>query len=142
MRRDHQAALDTGIGLGLIDGVKLLQPLDVGDFKVVGAVLNFWVTVDFGKGVDAVDINVPDLLFVLQIHDNAVQPVSNLDANWVERQATRLLKIGVLSNFLPIQPDFPAQSPSAQSRRFPVIFHKTNIMFGAIQADCFQAAQI
>ena len=38
--RGDQSTLDTGVGLGLVDGVERLEPFDIGQFEVVDAVLD------------------------------------------------------------------------------------------------------
>ncbi len=142
MRRRDQATLDAGVGLGLVDLVECLEAVDIGQLKVVDAVVDLGRAVDLIVGVDAIDIDLPDLGLVLEIHDDAVQPIGDLDADRIQGQAAGLLEVGELGDLLAVEPDLPAQAPGAQCGRFPVVLHKAHIVTGQIQADGFQAAQI
>ena len=43
-------------------------------------------------------------------------------------EAANLLEIGKLANLHTIAPDFPAQSPGAQGRAFPIVLNKPDIV--------------
>ena len=133
---------DTGGGLGLIDLEHLLEPLHVRHLEVVDAVLHLRLPVELAEGVHAVDVDVPHLRLVLQVHDDAVEAVGDLDAHGVQRQAARLLEVGELGDLLPVEPDFPAQAPGAERGRLPVVLHEADVVARAVEADGFQAGQV
>ena len=93
--------------------------------------------------IDAVQpIDFPSRLFPLQRQHDALNTVSDLNADGVEVHAARLLEIGELRDLLPIQPDFPAQTPGAKRRRLPIIFDEADIMLALVDAQCLQRSQI
>ena len=52
------------------------------------------------------------------------------------------MKIGELGHFHPVQPDFPAQAPRAESRVFPVILDEADIVLFQVQAELCQRAEV
>ena len=56
--------------------------------------------------------------------------------------AANLLKIGELADFHAVAPDFPAEAPCAQSRAFPVILDKADVVQRRVKADGNERAQI
>src|SRR3546814_9804885 len=57
-------------------------------------------------------------------------------------EAAHLLEIGELRHFHAVAPDFPAKTPGAKRRRFPVIFGKANVVEQRINPDFRKAAEI
>ncbi len=53
-----------------------------------------------------------------------------------------LLKIGELRNFHAVAPHFPAETPRAERRAFPIILDKTNVMQRRVESDLAQRTQI
>ena len=56
--------------------------------------------------------------------------------------AAHLLEISKLCDFHAVEPDFPAETPGTQCRRFPVVFDKADIVFSRVEAQYFQTLQI
>ena len=56
--------------------------------------------------------------------------------------AAHLLEISKLCDFHAVEPDFPAETPGTQCRRFPVVFDKADIVFSRVDAQYFQTLQI
>ena len=56
--------------------------------------------------------------------------------------AAHLLEVGELAHFHAVEPHFPAQAPGTQGRRFPVVFHKADIVLLLMNAQLGQALQI
>jgi len=108
MRRRNQAPFDAGLGLGTVEVAHRPLPLDVCQFKVVDAVLNFLLAVNVPVRVHAVEIYRPDLAAPLQVHDDPLQPVGDLHAHRVQTDPARLLEVGELRDLLAVQPDLPA----------------------------------
>ena len=84
--------------------------------------------------VDAVD--------ALDIHRQTLQAVGDFAGYRFALEAADLLEIGELRHFHAVQPDFPAETPGAQRRVFPVVFNKADVMNGGIDAQLFQRAEI
>ncbi|MPN55806.1 hypothetical protein SDC9_203490 [bioreactor metagenome] len=82
--------------------------------------------------------DIKNTVHFLNKHGQTLNTIGNFRTNRFAINTAALLKIGELRNFHAIQPDFPAQSPSTQSRAFPVIFHKTDIVLPGIYAYNFQ----
>ena len=89
-----------------------------------------------------VPADVAEIAHALQGHGDALQAVGDLDRDRVERHAARLLEVGELGDFLPVQPDFPAQAPGAQRGRFPVVFDKADVVLARVDAQRFQRLQV
>ena len=138
----HQPSFDAGLGLGLVELVELLLPLHVGQLEVVDAVLDLLLPVDLAVGVDAVEVDGPDLVLALEVHGDALQAVGDLHAHRVQGQAAGLLEVGELGDLLAVQPDLPAQAPGPQRGGLPVVLHEADVVAGAVQADGLQAAQV
>ena len=57
-------------------------------------------------------------------------------------QAAGLLEIGELGDFHAVQPDFPAQAPGAERRRFPVVLDEAQVVHQRIDAERHQRAEV
>src|ERR1700690_3287695 len=86
--------------------------------------------------------DVEDIVDLLQIHRDSLQAVCYLQRHGLKIDSAYLLKIRELSYFHPVEPDFPAQSPSPESRRFPVIFDKTNVVPQSFDTEHCQTFKI
>ena len=82
------------------------------------------------------------MIHAQDIHGQTLQTIGQLARNWVAVVATDLLEICELRHFHTVTPHFPAQSPSPQSRAFPIVFDKADVMQGHINANGFETAQI
>ena len=89
-----------------------------------------------------VPLQIINIIHTLKIHRNSFQTVCQFDGNGVQFNTTGHLEIGKLGDLHSIQPDFPAQTGSAQGGRFPIIFHKTDIMIEGIDAQYFHALKV
>ena len=139
---DQRITLQRAGALALVGVEDAAQCLDIGDIKIIAAMLNF-IAEHHIAIIDAIQpVDFPSRFFPLQRQHDALNAVSDLNADGVEVHAARLLEIGELRDLLPIQPDFPAQPPSAQSRRLPVVLDEANIMLALIDAQRLQRSQI
>jgi hypothetical protein len=87
-------------------------------------------------------VDIPHRVDVLQRQDDAVEAIGELDRDRVELVPARLLEVGELGNFLPVQPDLPAEAPGAQRRALPVVLDKANVVLARVDADRLQALQV
>ena len=140
--RDDQAGGDGALALRLVQVVHLLEALHIGQLEVVLAILDLLLQVDVAVAALAVPGDLPDLAHPLQEHGDALQPVGQLDADRLQSHAAGLLEIGELGDLHAVQPNFPAQAPSAQRGAGPVVLDEADVMLAAIDADRVQAAQI
>src|SRR4030095_10569608 len=60
--------------------------------------------------------------------------IQGLTAGWLE--------IGKLRNLLTVKPHFPAQAPGPESRAFPVILDKANVMLARVNPNRFETFEI
>ena len=86
--------------------------------------------------------NIKNIFDALDIHSQTFQTIRDLNRDRFHVDTANLLEIGELRDLHTIQPDLPAQSPGSQSRRFPVILNKTDIVFFLPDAQLRQALQI
>ena len=75
----------------------------------------------------------------LDVHRQAFQAVRDFNGNRFNVDTTNLLEVGELRYFHAVQPNFPTEAPSAQGRRFPVIFYEANVVFVGVNPQGFQA---
>ena len=72
---------------------------------------------------------VIDVVYALDVHGQTFHAVRDFRGNGMDVDAADLLEVGELSDFHAVEPDFPAQAPGAEGRRFPVIFYETDVVF-------------
>ena len=103
--------------------------------KIVTRLLNFVLMINItpchkvGRlPVHRIVGKVETVIDALHIHRQTLKAVSDLGRNRPTINPAHLLEVGELSHFHPITPNFPAQPPSAQGRRFPIVFNETNVM--------------
>jgi hypothetical protein len=53
-----------------------------------------------------------------------------------------LLKIGELRDLKAIEPHFPPKAPCPKRRRFPIVFHESEIVLGDVDTDGLKAFDI
>ena len=71
----------------------------------------------------------------LQKCANALKAVSEFDRDGIQVQAAALLEVRELGDLEAIEENLPADAPSAESRRLPIVLFKANVMFPEIDAD-------
>ncbi len=85
---------------------------------------------------------VVNAVHALDIHRQTFQTVGDFTGHRLALQAADLLEVGELRHFHAIQPHFPAESPGAQRRVFPVIFHETDVVNGRVHTQLFQRTEV
>ena len=85
---------------------------------------------------------VIDVVHALQIHGQALKAVGDLTGGRFAVNAADLLEVGELRHFHTVEPDFPAQTPGAQRRVFPVVFDKPDVVLLQIKAQRFERTQV
>src|SRR5216683_702967 len=114
----------------------------IGKFKIISGKLLFFQKPYLPVTAIIRPTNVVYAIHPLKISADAIQPVSQLRGNRVQVNPAALLKISELRNFEAVQEDLPAHSPGTQGGRFPVVFLKSHIVRGEVQANRCQTVQI
>ena len=139
--RKRQLKLHQALGFAF-KVVKLLEEFfGVARFEVVLTLLDFVLmeNVAIGQrmfltetvlplGVDQVE----HVVTVLQVHRQTFQTVGNFTRDRLAFQTTHLLEVRKLRHFHTVHPDFPTQTPGAERRVFPVIFHEADVVDGRV----------
>ena len=76
--RNHQPVRQRVLRLGLEKVVHQLEAVHVRDLEVVGAVLDLGLSQQIAIGASPIPVNVPHLLDVLEVHDDAFEAVGVL----------------------------------------------------------------
>jgi hypothetical protein len=140
--RQDEAALQAGAGFGVEEVVHLAQARDVGNFKVVFAVLVLFGAADFAVGHARAPGFVPDGFGVVEGDEDALETIGDFDSHGVKGQAADLLEVGELGDFLAIEPDFPAQAPGGDGGLFPVVFDEADVVLARVNADGFERLEV
>ena len=140
--RQHQAPCQRVFRLLGEQRKHLPQVGHIGNFIVVSGMFAFRHLVHIAIGAAFVPADKLEIAYFLQAHGNALKPISDLDRGHVQNDPARLLEVGELSDFLTVQPDFPSETPGRERRRFPVIFHKADIMLRRINTQGKQRIEI
>ena len=82
------------------------------------------------------------IIHVLDVHCQTLQTIGQFHRDGEAIHRANLLKIGKLADLHPVQPDFPAQTPGTEGRRFPVILDKANIVLTQLDPDRFETLEI
>ncbi len=132
----------------LLAGVEAMEHFfHVGVLEVVGALFHLVLVVDIAVGdrsaVGAVGPDqVVNVVAVLQVHAEPLQTVGDFAQHRPAFQAAGLLEIGELGDFHAVEPDFPAQAPGAQGRRFPVVLDEAQVMHQRVDAQRLERIQV
>ncbi|ABV16057.1 hypothetical protein CKO_05014 [Citrobacter koseri ATCC BAA-895] len=122
------------------------QEIHIGVFEVVGGLLHFVLMEHVAIGGFTQRAVAPDqvvnAVYALNVHSQTFQAVGDLTGNRLTLQTANLLEVGELSHFHAVQPHFPTQTPGAQRRVFPVIFHETDIVDSRVHPQLFQRTEI
>jgi len=122
------------------------QEVDVGVFEVIGGLLHFilveHVAVSgFTQRAIAPD-QVINAVHALDVHRQTLQTVGDLAGHRLTLEAAHLLEVGELRHFHAVEPHFPAQTPGAQRRVFPVVFDKANVVDSRVHTQLFQRPEV
>ncbi len=138
----HKLGVETALRFAFIRVVRLGQRFNIGHVEIIFAMLNFAFQQDVAIGNLCAVIDVPDAVFILQGQNDAVEAVGDFDTDRIEIETAGLLEVGKLRDFLTVEPDFPAETPRAERRAFPVVLDEADVVLTRIDANCFQTAQV
>src|SRR6185503_1137083 len=86
--------------------------------------------------------DVVNRIYILQERCDAFESISQFRGNWKKINTTALLKISKLRDLQTVEHDLPANSPSAQGWRFPIVFFELNVMLVQINSHRAQRFKI
>src|SRR6266404_970959 len=138
--RQRQAAVDQPAAFLLGIGEMSDKTTGVGEFEIVGREFPLGpledLTVGDAAGAgDAIVVEVEDALDTLDKHRQPLEPVGQLCRNRVAIDPADLLEIGELADLHTVEPNLPAETPGAQSRAFPIVLHKADVVQRWIDPD-------
>ena len=136
------AKLDNAFCFSFIFVEQVEKQCSVCNLEVVVGLLNLVGVENVTIGDVANPFNIKYILNALDIHSQTLQAVRDFYSYRLNVDAANLLEISELGDFHTIQPNLPAQAPSAQSRRFPVILNKADIMLLLMNAQLSQTLQV
>ena len=121
----------------------LEQNIGIGGLEIIMRKLHLIAMKDIAVAdATPVKIKLKAVIRALHIHGQTLQPIGQFACNKLTINAADLLEIGKLRHFHAVAPHFPAKPPSAQSRAFPIIFDKANIMRHRVNAQHLQTVEI
>ena len=85
---------------------------------------------------------VEDAVDALQVHGDTLQSVGDLPHDRGAVQAAHLLEIRELRDLHAIEPHLPAETPCAQGRGLPVVFHEADVVHQRVQAQGAQRVEV
>ena len=142
VRGQHEAAREAGLGLGVVAVVQGAQPLDVGDFEVVRALLALVEQIDVAVLDAGRPLDVAEVVDLLQRDGDALEAVGQFDRHRVEREAARLLEVRELRDLLAVEPDLPAEAPRAERRALPVVLDEADVVLARVDAERLERLQV
>ena len=142
VRGHRQAGLEAAAALGLVMIERPHEPIDVGDFEVVGAPLALTAGVHIGIRDAGRPLQLPTGVNALQVHRETLEAVGDLDRNGVAVDAAGLLEVRELRHLHAVEPDLPARAPRTQRRRLPVVLDEANVVRRGVDPDRRQRAQV
>src|SRR5262245_56345572 len=117
-----------------------------GSLEVVSGLLDFVLMKDIAVAHAPERTVGPDevihALDTLQIHCETLEPVGDFARDGPAVETTGLLEVGELRDFHAVEPHLPAEAPSAERRRFPVVFDEANVVRERIEAERAQRSEI
>src|SRR5690606_19173303 len=112
-----------------------LVQLDVRPLEVVRRPLPLGALEDLAVTHAGRPLEVVDVVHVLQVHGDALEPVRELAADGLAVDASALLEIGELADLEPVEPDLPAETPRPERRGLPIILDETDVVLRRVGAD-------
>ncbi len=109
----RQLLHDQVLGLLFVRTKSREQELGVAVLKVVGRLLHLVLVVHVAVAHGVGPLQVVDVVHALQIHGQALQAIGDLAGDGLAVDAAHLLEVGELRDLHAVEPNLPAQAPSA-----------------------------
>ena len=144
--RQRQLGGHQPVGFALVEIEQFEQLRHIGVLEVVGRLLHLVLVehIAIGHGAERTvgPDQVVDRVDTLQVHGQALEAIGDFTGDRVALDAADLLEVGELGDFHAVEPDFPAQTPGAEGRRFPVVLHEAHVVHRGVDADAAQRLQV
>ena len=123
------------------------EPIGIAVFEVVGGLFDFVLMINVAISDDVTiksfcPNEVVHIFHALQIHGKALDTVGDFAEYRGAVDTADLLEVGELGYFHAVEPNFPAQAPSAERRVFPVVFDKTDVVYFRVDTQFAQGVEI
>src|SRR5690606_29672308 len=119
-----------------------LMEIDVGSLEVVRGPLPLGALEDLAVADAGRPLEVVDVVHVLQVHRDALEPVGQLAADGLAVDPAALLEIRELADLEPVEPDLPAEPPRPERGRLPVVLDEADVVLARIGADGAQGLEV
>src|SRR5581483_8582916 len=122
--------------------------LDISSLEVVDGKLQLLgqANISVGRGPTCCRIDRPnnfvDAIHILQKRRDPLQSIGQLRRDGIQIDSPGLLEVGELRYLKSVQHDLPADSPSAEGRRLPVVFLELDVMLAQINPNRTQRLQV
>src|SRR5207245_2847015 len=120
IRRQDAVRLDKALGFRFEAFEQIRQQIGIRQLEVVARLLYFVLMVDIAVAHAWRPDEVEHAFLSLQVHGQALQAVGDFAEDGLARESAYFLEVGELRDLHAVEPDFPAQAPGAERRRFPV----------------------
>ncbi len=135
-------SIENARGFALMQFKHLSRGGRIRNVEAVGGELLLFGKAHFSVAAVTRPPKIEDVIDVLEIGGDTVQTIGQLDRDGIQVDCAALLKIGELGDLQSIQQNLPANSPRSKRWRLPIVFLKTNIVFGKLDADGTKALEI
>ncbi len=140
--RQDETLLQAGFRFRPVEVIHLAQAVDIANLEVILAVLVLLAAADLAVGDTGSPGLVPNGGGVVEGDLDALQSVGDLDRDGVQSESSHLLEVGELGDFLPVQPDLPAEPPGGDGRLLPVVLDQADVVLAGVNADGFQGVEV
>src|ERR1700691_6191500 len=133
------------LALRLVEAQMLPQLLYIGLLEVVDRELHLLQMANLPVS-DRMGSARPDHVIkgvdILQKGGDALQPIGDFCRDGIEIEAATLLEVSELGDLQAIQHDLPADAPSPQCGRVPIVFFKLEVVLAQVNADGDEGFQV
>ena len=98
--------------------------------------------VDIAVGHARCPDEVEHAFLPLQVHRQALQAVGDFAEDGLAREPADFLEVGELRDLHAVEPDFPAQAPGAERRRFPVVLDEADVVLFRFDPQVLEGIQV
>ena len=123
------------------------EPIGIAVFEVVGGLFDFVLMINVAVSDDIAikgfcPNEVVHVFHALQIHGETLDTVGDFTEYRRAVDTADLLEVGELGYFHAVEPNFPTQAPSAESRVFPVVFDKADVVYFRVDTQFAQRIEV
>ena len=138
----HQALLNDGPGFLFVAVKEGKESAGIRHLKIIPGVICFVLVENIAVSHTLHPLDVKDRVFLLDIHGDALQAISDFGTDRNAVNAAALLEISKLGYLHAVKPYLPTQSPGALGGILPVVLHKADVVLEGIDAQAAEALQV